>query len=73
MNFVDLSYNRLAQIDAATFRDLPKLSFLDLSHNGQLALEPNGLSFQGIEDSLLHLKLDNISLINVSIDILTLL
>lgn len=67
LNFLDLSYNRLAQIDASTFRELPRLSFLDLSHNAQLALEPNGLSFHGLEYSLLHLKLDNVSLINVSI------
>lgn len=66
LNFLDLSYNRLAQIDAGTFKSLSRLSFLDLSHNGQLALEPNGLSFQGLEYSLLHLKLDNVSLINVS-------
>ncbi|CAH1176590.1 unnamed protein product [Phaedon cochleariae] len=60
--YLDLSYNRLAQIDAGVFRALPRLSSLDLSHNSQLALEPNGLSFQGLEYSLLHLKLNNVSL-----------
>ncbi|CAH1114704.1 unnamed protein product [Psylliodes chrysocephalus] len=62
LNFLDLSYNRLAQIDSGTFKGLPRLSYLDLSHNSQLALEPNGLSFQGLEYTLLHLKLDNVSL-----------
>ncbi|KAJ8950482.1 hypothetical protein NQ314_007869 [Rhamnusium bicolor] len=60
--YLDLSYNRLAQIDGGTFKGLPRLSRLDLSHNSQLALEPNGLSFQGLEYSLLHLNLDNVSL-----------
>nr|XP_023026888.1 chaoptin [Leptinotarsa decemlineata] len=62
LNFLDLSYNRLAQIDAGTFKSLPRLTSLDLSHNSQLTLEQNGLSFQGLEYSLLHLKLDNVSL-----------
>ncbi|CAH1974718.1 unnamed protein product [Acanthoscelides obtectus] len=62
LNVLDLSYNRLAQIDAGTFKGLPRLSNLDLSHNSQLALEHNGLSFQGLEYSLLHLDLDNVSL-----------
>lgn len=65
LNLLDLSYNRLAQIDAGTFKGLPKLSSLDLSHNSQLVLEPNGLSFQGLEYSLLHLELDNVSLTQV--------
>ncbi|XP_060524010.1 chaoptin isoform X2 [Cylas formicarius] len=62
LNWLDLSYNRLAQIDSNTFKGLPRLSSLDLSHNLQLALEPNGLSFQGVEYSLLHLNLANVSL-----------
>ncbi|KAJ8916973.1 hypothetical protein NQ315_008373 [Exocentrus adspersus] len=65
LNFLDLSYNRLAQIDAGTFKGLPKLSSLDLSHNSQLVLEPNGLSFQGLEYALLHLNLANVSLTQV--------
>ncbi|XP_057660248.1 chaoptin isoform X3 [Diorhabda carinulata] len=62
LSFLDLSYNRLAQIDAGTFKGLSRLSYIDLSHNTQLALEPNGLSFQGLEYTLLHLRLDNVSL-----------
>ncbi|KAK9879164.1 hypothetical protein WA026_004016 [Henosepilachna vigintioctopunctata] len=64
---LDLSYNRLAQIDAGTFRDLPRLSNLDLSNNIQLTLEPNGLTFLGLEYSLLHLNLDNVSLSQIPI------
>ncbi|XP_019875931.2 chaoptin isoform X2 [Aethina tumida] len=67
LNWLDLSYNRLAQIDAGTFKGLPKLSSLDLSHNSQLALEENGLSLQGLEYSLLHLYLDNVSLTHIPI------
>ncbi|XP_057660247.1 chaoptin isoform X2 [Diorhabda carinulata] len=65
LSFLDLSYNRLAQIDAGTFKGLSRLSYIDLSHNTQLALEPNGLSFQGLEYTLLHLRLDNVSLSSV--------
>ncbi|KAF7273812.1 hypothetical protein GWI33_013503 [Rhynchophorus ferrugineus] len=67
LNYLDLSYNRLAQIDAGTFKGLPMLLSLDLSHNGQLALERNGGSFQGVEYSLLHLNLNNVSLSMVPI------
>ncbi|CAG9859084.1 unnamed protein product [Phyllotreta striolata] len=67
LNFLDLSYNRLAQIDTGTFKGLPRLSYLDLSHNSQLTLEHNGLSFLGLEYNLLHLKLDNVSLSMVPI------
>ncbi|KAJ8969360.1 hypothetical protein NQ317_004632, partial [Molorchus minor] len=62
LNQLDLSYNRLAQIDAGTFDGLPHLLSLDLSHNSQLVLEPHGLSFRGLEYTLLHLGLDNVSL-----------
>lgn len=67
LNWLDLSYNRLAQIDAETFRDLNKLSSLDLSNNVQLTLEPTGLSFVGLEYSLLHINLDNVSLTQVPV------
>lgn len=65
LSFLDLSYNRLAQIDSGTFRGLSRLSGLSLGHNSQLMLELNGLSFQGLEYSLLHLNLDNVSLSQV--------
>ncbi|KAL1506530.1 hypothetical protein ABEB36_005874 [Hypothenemus hampei] len=67
LNYLDLSYNRLAQIDGGTFKGLPKLLYLDISHNGQLNLEANGGSFQGVEYTLLHLNLNNVSLNNVPI------
>ncbi|KAK4882835.1 hypothetical protein RN001_006154 [Aquatica leii] len=63
--FLDLSYNRLVQVDPGVFGILHKISYLDLSHNSQLSIEKNGKNFQGIEDSLLYLKLDNLSLITV--------
>lgn len=62
LNYLDLSYNRIVQIDAGTFKNLPRLLTLNLGHNPQLSLEANGLSFQGLEYSLLHLNLDNVSL-----------
>lgn len=40
--------------------------YLDLSHNSQLSLETNGGSFQGLEYTLLHLMMDNVSLSMVS-------
>ncbi|KAI4459845.1 antigen bsp putative-related [Holotrichia oblita] len=61
LTFLDLSYNRLVQMDDAVFTSLPRLLSLDLSHNTQLILE-TGRIFDGIEDSLLHLALDNVSL-----------
>nr|XP_022919332.1 chaoptin isoform X1 [Onthophagus taurus] len=64
LNFLDLSHNRLVQIDDAVFSTLPKLSTLDLSHNTQIVLE-TGRTFEGIEDTLLHLNLNNVSLTSV--------
>lgn len=63
---MDLSYNRLAQIDSGTFKGLPRMVYLDLSHNSQLSLETNGGSFQGLEYTLLHLVMDNVTLSMVS-------
>lgn len=59
---LDLSYNRLVQLDAGSFSAFQRLSNLDLSHNSQLVLERYGKSFLGIEDSLTYLYLDNVSL-----------
>lgn len=59
---LDLSYNRLVQLDAGAFSSFRRLSNLDLSHNSQLVLERDGKSFQGIEDTLSYLYLDNVSL-----------
>lgn len=63
--FLDLSYNKLTQVDDGVFGILHKILYLDLSHNSQLSIDNNGKSFQGIEDSLLYLKLDNLSLLTV--------
>ncbi|KAJ3628300.1 hypothetical protein MTP99_015615 [Tenebrio molitor] len=62
LSWLDLSYNRLGQVDAGSFKGLPRLSSLNLGHNNQLTLETSGLSFQGLEYTLLHLNLDNVSL-----------
>lgn len=62
-----MSYNRLVELDAGTFSAFPKLSYLVLSHNYHLTLERNGRTFEGIEDSIVHLELDNISLSYVRI------
>ncbi|GLV45240.1 chaoptin [Carabus blaptoides fortunei] len=62
---LNLSYNRLIQLDEGTFGALLSLSTLVLSHNTELQLEPDGRSFQGIDDSLWHLGLANVSLTSV--------
>lgn len=64
--WMDLSYNRLVRLDDGVFSDLPHLVHLDLSHNKQLILESRGRTFYGLEDTLLHLSLSNISLLSVS-------
>ncbi|KAI5698085.1 hypothetical protein M8J75_001448 [Diaphorina citri] len=57
---LDLSYNRIMRLDDSNFATLPHLSFLDLSHNRELAFEPKGRSFIGLDSSLLFLGLRNI-------------
>lgn len=57
---LDLSHNELIRLEDAAFATLPRLSFLDLSHNKEL--EVNGRAFIGLENTLLELKLQNISL-----------
>ncbi|KAF5276013.1 hypothetical protein FQA39_LY00809 [Lamprigera yunnana] len=63
--FLDLSYNKLLRVEDGVFGILHKISYLDLSYNSQLSIEKKGKSFQGIEDTLLFLKLDNLSIITV--------
>ncbi|XP_014224745.1 chaoptin isoform X2 [Trichogramma pretiosum] len=65
LTWLDLSYNRLVRLDDGVFSDLSQLSYLDLSHNKQLILEPRGRTFYGLEESLLFLGLSNISLLSV--------
>ncbi|XP_049797448.1 chaoptin [Schistocerca nitens] len=59
---LDLSHNRLVRVEDATFSTLARLSSLDLSHNPELLLDSRGRCFQGLEDSLLELGLENVSL-----------
>lgn len=65
--WLDLSYNRLVRLDDGVFSDLSYLTHLDLSHNKQLILESHGRTFYGLENTLLYLGLNNISLLSVSI------
>lgn len=58
------------QLDEGTFGALLSLSTLVLSHNTDLMLESDGRSFQGIDDSLWHLGLANVSLTSVSISLI---
>ncbi|XP_050296865.1 chaoptin isoform X2 [Anthonomus grandis grandis] len=65
LHFLDISYNQLAQIDISrSFNVMPRMVYLDLSHNTQLSFESNSNKSQEY-DSLLHLKIDNVSLIQV--------
>lgn len=50
----------MVRLEDAAFATLPRLSTLDLSHNNELELF--GRVFIGLENSLLHLSLENISL-----------
>ncbi|XP_066585681.1 chaoptin [Prorops nasuta] len=65
LTWLDLSYNRLVRLDDGVFSDLEYLTYLDLSHNKQLILESRGRTFHGLEDTLLHLGLSNISLLSM--------
>lgn len=56
-----MSSNRLARLEEAAFATLPNLVVLDLSDNKEL--EVYGRVFKGLENSLIELSLDNISLI----------
>ncbi|XP_058444042.1 chaoptin [Malaya genurostris] len=60
LSVLDLSHNRLVRLEDATFATVPKLSLLDLSHNDEL--EFMGKAFLGLENSLIELRLANVSL-----------
>ncbi|XP_054280137.1 chaoptin-like [Macrosteles quadrilineatus] len=62
---LDLSYNRLLRLEDSTFASMPRLAYLELSHNTELSLEPRGRSFIGLDDSLQYLGLGNVSLSSV--------
>lgn len=60
LSVLDLSHNRLVRLEDAAFATLPRLSLLDLSHNDEL--EVMGKAFIGLENSLIELRLTNVSL-----------
>lgn len=53
-------------LEDSNFASLIHLTYLDLSHNDGLVFENRGRMFLGLEQSLQHLKLKNVSLISVS-------
>lgn len=57
---LDLSHNRLVRLEDAAFTTLPNLAILDLSHNDELELF--GRVFNGLENTLVELSLENISI-----------
>lgn len=63
MSQLNLAFNRLFRLDDAAFATLPYLSYLDLSHNNELKVMDK--AFIGLENSLIKLGLNNISLTTV--------
>ncbi|KFB38898.1 AGAP000019-PA-like protein [Anopheles sinensis] len=63
LSWLDLSHNRLVRLEDAAFATLPRLSVLDLSHNDEL--EVMARAFIGLENSLIELRLANVSLSSV--------
>jgi len=53
-------------LEDSNFASLIRLTYLDLSHNDALSFENRGRMFLGLEQSLQHLRLKNISLTAVS-------
>lgn len=60
---MNLANNHLFRLDDAAFATLPHLSHLDLSNNNELKVMDK--AFFGLENSLLKLGLDNVSLTSV--------
>ncbi|XP_055716156.1 chaoptin [Phlebotomus papatasi] len=60
LSYLDLSDNHLLRLEDAAFATLPRLSTLILSNNA--ALEVTGKVFIGLENSLMDLQIDNVSL-----------
>lgn len=63
LSSLDLSHNKLFRLDDAAFATLPRLSVLDLSHNEELKVMDK--AFVGLQNSLIELGLDNVSLSTV--------
>lgn len=55
-----MSYNQLVRLEDAAFATLPRLNYLDLSYNVDLEISPR--AFIGLENTLIELHLQNISL-----------
>lgn len=68
---LNLAGNRLVHLEDSNFAGLIHLTYLDLSDNGALIFENRGRMFLGLEQSLQHLKLRNISLTSVSFFLVT--
>lgn len=66
MRRLNLAGNRLIHLEDSNFASLIRLNYLDLSHNDGLLFEDRGRMFLGLEQSLQHLKLKNVSLTTVS-------
>lgn len=64
---LDVSKNRLTRIEDSAFKPLSNLLYLDLSYNSPLQILLNGRSFSGVEENLLFLGMNNISLNGVRI------
>ncbi|CAD6994601.1 chaoptin isoform X1 [Ceratitis capitata] len=60
LRYLDISYNYLLRIDDAVFATMPRLAALDLSHNRDLKVMDK--SFMGLENSLIKLGMENVSL-----------
>lgn len=60
LSYLDLSDNHLLRLEDAAFATLPRLSTLILSNNA--ALEVTGKVFIGLENSLMDLQIDKVSL-----------
>ncbi|XP_050421139.1 chaoptin [Adelges cooleyi] len=62
---LNLAGNRLVRLEDSNFAALPHLAYLDLSNNNDLIFENRGRTFLGLDQSLKHLRLRNISLLTV--------
>lgn len=64
---LDVSGNRFTRVENSEFMALTSLMYLDLSNNLELEVMEDGSSFNGLEETLIYLGLNNISLNAVSI------
>lgn len=60
LSILDMSYNRITRLEDAVFATLTHLSLLDLSHNNEI--DVLGKTFVGLENNLIELNLNNLSL-----------